>query len=230
MTDINPDKAVLILDEVLRHAAFDGWTDLTVSKALASLDLPEGAEHIYTPKGALGLIRLWSDQLDAQIADDLRTLDLGNMRVRDKITEAVWMRLNLLADHPEAARRALSRLALPDGAGQAATQLWSSADMIWTAIGDVSEDYNYYTKRTILSGVIGSSLMAWLSDETDNKSQARAFLERRIGDVMTFEKFKGQTLGAGLNALSALPRPNEILDLIGKPRRRSKFQRRRYNR
>lgn len=230
MTDVTHDKSALILDEVLRHVAFDGWTDMTVSKAFTALDLSEGAKHIYAPGGALGLIRLWSDRLDAQMADDLRALDLDNMRVRDKVTEAVWMRLNLLSDHSEAARRAISRLALPDGAGQAAAQLWAHADVIWTTIGDVSEDYNYYTKRTILAGVIGSTLMAWLSDETPDKSEARAFLERRIENVMQFEKFKGQTLGAGLNALSALPKPKEFLELIGKPRRRSKFQRRRYSR
>ena len=132
------------------------------------------------------------------------------MRIRDKVTEAVWLRLELLRPHQEAARRAVSRLSLPDGNGQAATQLWASADAIWTAIGDTSEDYNYYTKRTILSGVMGSSLLAWLADDTEDKSQARAFLERRIENVMQFEKVKGRTL----SAMAGMPKPQEILSLI----------------
>lgn len=216
MTISADNKASLILDEVLRHAAFDGWTDRAVKQAVRTLDLPEGAEHIYAANGALGLIRLWSDNLDRDMAFALRTRGLDNMRIRDKVTEAVWLRLELLSGHEDAARRGLARLSLPDAGGQMAAQLWSSADAIWTAIGDVSDDYNYYTKRTILSGVIGSTLLAWLSDDTDGKVDARAFLERRIANVMQFEKVKGQAL----NALSALPKPDELTGLLRKPFRR----------
>jgi len=213
------DKADIILGAVLRQVPFEGWTSRAVSAAMATLDLPGGSEHIYAPAGALGLIGTWSAQMDAQMITQIEGFDLETMRIRDKVTEAVWARLNVLAGHEEAARRALARLTLPDAAGRGAAQLWATADAIWTAIGDTSEDYNYYTKRTILSGVIGSSLMSWLSDDTDDKSTARAFLERRIGNVMQFEKFKGQTL----TALSGLPKPSEFTNLF-KP---SGFKRRR---
>jgi len=142
------------------------------------------------------------------------------MRIRDKVTEAVWARLNVLAGYEEAARRALARLTLPDAAGRGAAQLWATADAIWTAIGDTSEDYNYYTKRTILSGVIGSSLMSWLSDDTEDKSTARAFLERRIGNVMQFEKAKGQAL----TALSGLPKLSEFKNIFGTSGRRRRYR------
>ena len=187
---------------------------------MARVDLPKGSEHIYAPDGALGLIHVWSDRMDQTMVRAIQDFDLETMRIRDKVTEAVWARLNLLSSHEEAARRAMARLALPDAAGQAGTQLWGSADAIWTAIGDTSEDYNYYTKRTILSGVIGSSLMSWLADDTEDKSAARAFLERRIGNVMQFEKFKGQTLGA----LSGLPKLSEFKDIFGPSGRRRRYR------
>jgi len=216
MTKPLDDKAQLVLGEVLRHAAFDGWTDRAVMQAIKALGLPQGSQHIFAANGALGLIRLWSDNLDQEMTAALQDRGLDNMRIRDKVTEAVWLRLNLLAGHEDAARRAMARLSLPDAGPQGGAQLWATADKIWTAIGDVSEDYNYYTKRTILSGVMGSTLMVWLSDEREDKAEARAFLERRIGNVMQFEKAKGQAI----NGLNAVPRPKEIADIFRKISRR----------
>ena len=217
MTIAADDKSNLILDELLRHAAFEGWTARAIDQAVAALGLPRGTEHIYAAGGALGLIHLWSSRLDQEMTAALMARGLDNMRIRDKVTEAVWIRMRLLEGHEDAARRALARLSLPDAGADAAQQLWASSDAIWTAIGDVSDDYNYYTKRMILSGVIGSTLLVWLSDDSEDKSESRAFLERRIGNVMQFEKAKGQAF----ELLSAAPKPKEMIDLLLKgPRRR----------
>ena len=232
MSQATHDKSYEILDEVLKHVPFEGWTSRALKAAMESTELSVGAEHIYAPDGALGLLRVWSDRLDQQMVAAIEARGFDNMRIRDKVTEAVWLRLELLRPHQEAARRAVSRLSLPTASGQGATQLWASADAIWTAIGDASEDYNYYTKRTILSGVIGSTLLAWLSDDTDEKSEARAFLQRRIENVMQFEKVKGQTL----SVMSTLPKPQDLLPFIqkgpfspeGRLRKGSSRRRRRY--
>ena len=210
------DNSDIILEAVLKQVPFEGWTARALHMAMATLDLPEGSDHIYAAGGALGLIGAWSAQMDRKMVQEIEGFELETLRVRDKVTNAVWARINLLSGHEEAARRAVARLALPDAMGRGTSQLWATADAIWTAIGDKSEDYNYYTKRMILSGVIGSSLMAWLADDTDDKSQARAFLDKRIGNVMQFEKFKGQTLSKVEN----LPKLSELTGLFTAPVRR----------
>ena len=63
-------------------------------------------------------------------------------------------------------------------------------DLMWCAAGDTSTDYNWYSKRLILSGVYMSTLMVWLSDESEDDSETWAFLDRRIAGVMKFEKAK----------------------------------------
>jgi ubiquinone biosynthesis protein COQ9 len=42
---------------------------------------------------------------------------------------------------------------LPMYAADGARAIWGTADAIWTALGDTSEDVNWYTKRATLSGV-----------------------------------------------------------------------------
>ncbi len=179
-----------ILKAALSHIPFDGWTGKTLAAAVADTELPKGSEELYFPGGPLELISYWSEQGDKAALTKINARGLSNMRIRDKITECVWIRLSEMEGQEQAARRAMSRLAMPDALGQGPGQLWQSADMIWRAIGDTSTDGNYYSKRVILSGVIGSSIMAWLTDDTDDKSKARAFLEARIENVMQFEKAK----------------------------------------
>lgn len=84
--------------------------------------------------------------------------------------------------------------------------LWAAADAIWSALGDKSTDFNWYTKRTILSGVLGSTLAAWIG--TDDEAQVDEFLDRRIENVMQFEKLKGQVQ----DAFAKMPDP---MDLFG---------------
>jgi len=160
-------------------------------------------------------------------------LPLSEMKIRDRVTQAVLARLNAIGRHEEAARRASSRLVLPDMAAVGVAQIWRSADMIWAAIGDTSTDANYYSKRAILSGVIGATLPVWLSDSSPDKADARAFLDARIANVMAFEKLKWQVK----SATKDLPNPAEILGqlryggldmLTRKPKGRAR--RRRYSR
>lgn len=209
-----------IFDAAMKHIPFEGWTTKSLRMAASDAGLPEGAEELYFPGGPLELIRYWSEKLDADTAARMASLDLDNMRIRDKVTQGVLARLEAIGPHEEAARRALSRLTLPDAVAQAASQVWASADTIWRGIGDTSTDANYYSKRTILSGVIGSSMLSWLSDTDRDKAKARAFLDARIQNVMQFEKAKWQFK----SKTADMPKPAEIL---GRLRYSSRRRRRR---
>ena len=113
-------------------------------------------------------------------------------------------------------------MSLPDALGQGPKQLWSAADRIWRAIGDTSTDSNYYSKRTILAGVIASTLTVWLSEEDMQKSKARQFLDNRIANVMTFEKAKWDFKKRTAN----MPNPAEILGALRYGSRKGRRRRR----
>ena len=134
-----------ILSEMLTQVPFEGWTDKTLRAAVSALDLPKGAEGLYFPGGVLEVIQFWSESCDALAEAKIKTFNLDEMRVRDKITEAVWQRLDAIKPHDLAGQRALARLALPDAmlkaaGGQANVLLWETAHMIWRAIGDLENN------------------------------------------------------------------------------------------
>ena len=220
------DARSAILDAALRDAAFEGWTDVMLERAAERAGLPKGAGALYFPDGPVALIRYWSDRMDDGAREAIEALDLDAMRVRDRITEAVAIRLSQVGRHEEAARRAQARLSLPDGIGTGAAITWNAADTIWRAVGDTSTDANFYSKRAVLSAVLGATAPVWLNDALPGKPDARAFLDRRIENVMQFEKVKAQAR----KVTDRLPDPAELLGRLrygglrekGVPTRREK--------
>lgn len=197
------DARTAILDAALNEAAFEGWTDVMLAKAAQKAGLPKGAAALYFPDGVIDVIQFWSDQMDAAARAKIEALDIAAMKIRDRVTESVAIRLSEVGRHEEAARRAQARLSLPDGIGTGAKLTWNAADMIWRAIGDTSTDANFYSKRGVLSAVLASTAPIWLSDALPGKPDARRFLDRRIANVMQFEKVKAQVRKATANAPNA---------------------------
>ena len=173
MTDPSLIARQAILKAMLPIAAFDGWTAKSLREAVSKTDLPQGSDDLYFPEGPLELIGFWAQEMSRRVENDLAELDQSEMKIRDKVTAGVLARLYAIGTHEEAARRAVARLSLPDAMGQGPQQVWSTADTIWRAIGDTSTDGNYYSKRTILAGVITSTLAVWLSDNDPEKAKAR---------------------------------------------------------
>lgn len=218
MTDPSYTARLAILKAMLPIAAFDGWTAQSLKEAVGNTDLPQGAADLYFPEGPLEVIAFWSEEMNRAAANDMAALDHSGMKIRDKVTAGVLARLYAIGPHEEAARRAAARLSLPDSMGQGPKQIWNSADIIWRAIGDTSTDANYYSKRTILSGVITASMAVWLSDSEPDKAKSREFLDARIANVMSFEKAKWEFKSKTKN----WPNPAQVLGAIryGGSRRR----------
>ena len=59
---------------------------------------------------------------------------------------------------------------------------------MWRAAGDASTDFNFYTKRATLSAVYSSTLLAFLSDNSVDMVNTKAFLDRRLRDVARLPK------------------------------------------
>ena len=195
MTDLAPSP----LDAVRRqlalavgeNAAFDGWTARAVEAAALGEGIDLDIARLALPDDAIGLIDLYGEGVDRALAEHLPPDILAAMKVRERIRSLVWTRIELQEPAREAIRRALAILAMPQNLVAAARLSWRSADVMWRMAGDTATDYNHYTKRAILSAVYGSTLLAWLQDDSEGATETAAFLDRRIDEVMRFEKWKG---------------------------------------
>jgi ubiquinone biosynthesis protein COQ9 len=117
------------------------------------------------------------------------------MKIRQRIAALVETRLELVAPDRESLRRAAAILAMPQNALRAAQLGWRAADTMWRLAGDTATDYNHYTKRGLLAGIYAATVAVFLQDQSEGWADTRAFLARRIDNVMAFEKAKARFLG-----------------------------------
>ncbi|MEM1272222.1 MAG: COQ9 family protein [Pseudomonadota bacterium] len=188
MTDLK-DK---LLDAALPNVAFDGWSSATLAAAVADVGASAEEAKALLPRGGVDLALAFHARGDAEMAKTVQATDMSEMRIRDRIVFAVRTRLEASGAQKEAIRRGAALFALPIYAADGARAIWTTADAIWDALGDPSDDYNWYTKRVTLSGVFSSTLLYWLGDQSEGHTATWEFLERRIENVMQFEKMKSQ--------------------------------------
>jgi len=183
--------------ELAAQAAFDGWNERAVLAAaeLAGID-PDLARLAFN-EGPVDMIDAWFQSIDEQMAARYGADELAAMKVRQRIKALVEARLEALAADREGLRRALAILATPPYLRRSAKMGWRAADHMWRLAGDTATDYNHYTKRTLLSGVYGSTISVFLDDESEDFAETRAFLDRRIENVMQFEKVKARVTRRG---------------------------------
>lgn len=207
-----------VLAAALPNVPFDGWSERTLRAAAAQAGVDEALARLAFPRGAIDLALAFHDDGDARLRQALAAAPLAQMRVRERVAFAVRTRLELVERHKEAVRRGATLFALPMHAADGARAIWRTADAIWTALGDASEDLNWYTKRAILSGVYSSTVLYWLGDGSEGSQKTREFLDRRIEGVMRFEKLKAQANANPLGRL-AMAGPNALARLVRAPRR-----------
>ncbi|HUD92177.1 COQ9 family protein [Sphingobium sp.] len=196
--DLTLDEIRALLAPALaRHAAFDGWRPQAVTMAAQEKDVDADVAQLAFDNGAIGMIDAWFASIDARMLDAVPAEQLATLSIRKKILALVEARLALLAPDREALRRALAILALPTNSARAAKLAWRAADIMWRAAGDTAADFNHYTKRTTLTAVYASTLLVFVDDESEGHADSRAFLARRVENVMQFEKAKAKWKGVG---------------------------------
>jgi len=177
---------------IASNAAFDGWSHAALDMAAQQAGLVPEIIALAFDGAPVGMIDAWFAHIDAAMLTACSPERLATMKVSDKIRTLVEARLDLLKRDRESLRRALAILAMPQNLVRAAKLSWRAADVMWRAAGDVAVDYNHYTKRMMLAGIYSATLLAFLDDESEDYADTRAFLTRRIGDVMRFEKAKAR--------------------------------------
>lgn len=205
-----------MLDAAIENAAFDGFTPRAIDEAARSLKIDPERAALAFPGGPKDLLRAWSEKLDDEVRAELEAAELKDLKIRARVAKGVRLRVEKMAPRKISARRAAAFLALPTHAPLAAELSFRTADAIWRGIGDTSSDFNYYTKRILLQGVMTTTLLYWFADETEDMQATWAFLDRRIENVMSIEKAK-----AGLAGFAAkLPNPFTILGGLRYPNRK----------
>jgi len=193
ISDMTPEELRRpLLQAMLPHVAFDGWTEPTIKLAAEDIGISHEMAELAYPRGPIEALEEHLLVENEALISALMDLDLPSMKIRDRITLAIRTLLELGLETREVVRRSLAIMALPQNLAMGPKTLWQIADTMWKAAGDTSTDHNWYTKRMTLSAVYSAVLLYWLNDESEDYADTWAFLDRRIEDVMKIETAKFQ--------------------------------------
>lgn len=176
-----------LLDEALRLAPAEGWTRLMVRRAGQALGLSPGEVELILPNGPADLAALLSRRHDARALAMLAEVEPEGLKIRERIRRACEARIDAATPDEPAFRRWLGWLSLPQNLALGGKLAWESADALWRWAGDTATDENHYSKRAILAGVLTGAYAIRISS---GRQAALAFVDRRIDNVMAFEKWK----------------------------------------
>ena len=78
-----------LLEAILPHVAFDGWSEASFQAACRDCDLSSREARLHCARGALDLAILFHENGDKSMRAMLAASDLSEMRFRDKVAHAV---------------------------------------------------------------------------------------------------------------------------------------------
>ncbi len=192
-----------VLDQAVVLAPRLGWSPAMVRAAAQAAGLSQGDQDLLLPHGPRDLAALLSRRHDDRAFATLAEVDPASLKIRERIARGISARMEAGAEDLEACRKCAGFLALPTNSDLGLKLAWETADRLWVWAGDSATDWNHYSKRTILSGILIPALtMRWF----DGREAAEAFVADRIENVMAFEKWK-----AGKDFDAPLRKVTEVL-------------------
>ena len=188
MTSAEPKMRLKLLKAAIAHVPFDGWTSSTLSLAATDCNIDDTGWMQYFPGGLDEVVALYGILTDDEMVAAYHAMDEVPVPTHLKVRTLVMLRLYQAARHKETVRRSLGFLAQPRHAALASKMLYRTVDTIWRTVGDMSTDYNFYTKRATLAAVYSATMLAFLADNTEDLAKTEAFLDRRLTDISRIPK------------------------------------------
>lgn len=181
-----------------------GWSKDSLIKAFEDCDLDKKYIPLIFPNELLDVAKFYVAQGNESLVSYVKSLDsFKDEKIRDKIRVCLYRRFEVEKTNQKAL------LSLVDyykdiknfsdfEVGfrpllQALELCFIVADEMWNLTNDQATDFNYYSKRVILSKIILRSFLVFLKDDSDDLDKTKKFIDEQIEKVMQFEKFKFKT-------------------------------------
>ena len=174
----------------VRHAASDGWSPAAIRAGAAEIGIDEVDASRILRGGPRELFRAVNDWADGRMAEALGSGGGPNPRLGERVEMAVLARFEALEPYRDSVRRGVAFAGFPQNAALGFSCHCRTVDRIWRAAGDRSHDFSFYTKRALLAGVLGTTTLVWLEDRSEDGEVTRAFLRRRLADVLRIRKLR----------------------------------------
>ncbi len=153
-----------ILIKAKKVVSIEGWSTEIFSK-LQKQNIKKNDLFYFFPNGYKDLLEYALQNINEKLEYKLKRINLINFPINKRIKKILLLRFDILNEDKEFYKKTFNHLLIPTNNKISKKSLYNSVNTIWYLAGDNSTDFNFYTKRLILSGVYTNALFVFFSKE-----------------------------------------------------------------
>jgi len=142
------------------------------------------------PEGNIDLIKFTLEQLNKELEEYCKKIDLIRLPVHKRIKKVLLSKISLMNKNKLFYRSIFLNLLIPKKNFSLSNQLYNSVDQIWFIAGDSSTDFNFYTKRLILSGIYSRVILFFFNN--NNQEELEKILDESLKRVSKIPEIKSK--------------------------------------
>ena len=153
-------------------------------------DLDINEIDLLFPEGNIDLIKFALERLNNELEEYCRKIDLIRLPIHKRIRQILLSKISLMNKNKIFYRSIFLNLLIPHKNFSLSGQLYKSVDQIWFIAGDSSTDFNFYTKRLILSAIYSRIMLFFFNN--NNQQDLENILDESLKKVSKIPEIKSK--------------------------------------
>ena len=167
-----------------------GLTPHTIKNISNKYRLDLNEIELLFPEGNADLVKFILDQLNIELENYSKKIDLIRLPVHKRIRKILLSKIYLMKKEKMFYKKIFLNLLIPKKKFSLSAEIYNSVDQIWFIAGDSSVDFNFYTKRLILSAIYSRIMLFFFNN--NNQEGLEALLDKNLKRVSKIPKIKSK--------------------------------------
>ena len=183
-------KRQVVLRFAKKFVSENGLTKNCLENISKKYGLNADETDLLFPQGNIDLIKFALEQLNNDLEVYCRQIDLIRLPIHKRIREVLLSKISLMNKDKPFYRSIFLNLLIPKKNFSLSSQLYNSVDQLWFIAGDSSTDFNFYTKRLILSGIYSRVMLFFFNN--NNQEELENILDESLQRVSKIPEIKSK--------------------------------------
>ena len=177
-----------ILSEAKPYVIKHGWNKKMFNEVVKNSRYDSSFVLNLFPEGFISLIQLYLNEINNQMNEESKKLNLIRLKVHERIKELCILRFKIMIKEKKLITKTFFYLLLPGNYSFCLRNLYKTVDQIWFLAGDSSTDFNFYSKRAILASIYSATILHFINN--DNLEETLSLLNKQLKKVSKIPQIK----------------------------------------
>lgn len=165
----------------------NGWNEELFDKISKNKKSKLNQLNLLFPEGYKEMLKYYMMQLNKELELECVKNKLDELPLHKRIKKIILTKIKIINKNNNLYKKTISYMLLPFNHKLLLSELYKSVDLMWYIANDKSTDFNFYTKRIILSGLYLSVVKEFINN---NITSAEKKLDNNLVKVLKITSIK----------------------------------------